>query len=131
MKKIVSIMLGFLLASTLTVPGISNAALSAQEAGEIGVNAYLYLYPLVTMDVTRRQMTNLESGKKPGYGPMNEFAHVREYPPADMKVVVRPNFDTLYSIAWLDLVKEPIILGCVAKFSSSKRMPTLKARLSC
>ncbi len=110
MKKIVSIMLGFLLASTLTVPGISNAALSAQEAGEIGVNAYLYLYPLVTMDVTRRQMTNLESGKKPGYGPMNEFAHVREYPPADMKVVVRPNFDTLYSIAWLDLVKEPIIL---------------------
>ena len=110
MKKIVSIMLGFLLAATLTVPGISNAALSAQEAEEIGVNAYLYFYPLVTMDVTRRQMTNLESGKKPGYGPMNEFSHVREYPPADMKVVVRPNFDTLYSIAWLDLVKEPIIL---------------------
>ena len=66
MKKTVSIMLRFLLASTLTVPGISNAALSAQEAGEIGVNAYLYFYPLVTMDVTRRQMTNLESGKKPG-----------------------------------------------------------------
>jgi len=110
MKKIVSIMLGFLLAATLTVPGISNAALSAQEAEEIGVNAYLYFYPLVTMDVTRRQMTNLESGKKPGYGPMNEFSHVREYPTADMKVVVRPNFDTLYSIAWLDLVKEPIIL---------------------
>ena len=110
MKKIVSIMLGYLLAATLTVPGISNAALSAQEAEEIGVNAYLYFYPLVTMDVTRRQMTNLESGKKPGYGPMNEFSHVREYPPADMKVVVRPNFDTLYSIAWLDLVKEPIIL---------------------
>ncbi len=110
MKKIVSIMLGFLLAATLTVPGISNAALSAQEAEEIGVNAYLYFYPLVTMDVTRRQMTNLESGKKPGYGPMNEFSHVREYPPADMKVVVRPNFDTLYSIAWLDLGKEPIVL---------------------
>ncbi len=110
MKKIVSIMLGFLLAATLTVPCISNAALSAQEAEEIGVNAYLYFYPLVTMDVTRRQMTNLESGKKPGYGPMNEFSHVREYPLADMKVVVRPNFDTLYSIAWLDLVKEPIIL---------------------
>ena len=111
MKKIVSIILRVLvLASALTAPGISNTALSAQEAGEIGVNAYLYFYPLVTMDVTRRQMTNIESGKKPGYGPMNEFSHVREYPPADMKVVVRPNFDTLYSIAWLDLVKEPIIL---------------------
>jgi len=99
------------LAAALTAPGIARAALSEQEAGEIGINAYLYFYPLVTMDVTRRQMTNMESGKKPGYGPMNGFAHVREYPSADMKVVVRPNFDTLYSSAWLDLVKEPIILS--------------------
>ncbi len=111
MKKILSIIAGLLLTTALTVPAIASAELSEQEAGEIGVNAYLYLYPLVTMDVTRRQMTNIESGKKPGYGPMNEFAHVREYPPADMKVVVRPNFDTLYSIAWLDLVKEPLILS--------------------
>jgi len=110
MKKILSIVAGFVLVTTLTATGIASAALSEQEANEIGVNAYLYFYPLVTMDVTRRQMTNLESGKKPGYGPMNEFSHVREYPPADMKVVVRPNFDTLYSIAWLDLGKEPIVL---------------------
>jgi len=111
MKNILSKMLGFLLVTVLTVPSIANAALSEQEAKEIGVNAYLYFYPLVTMDVTRKQMTNIESGKKPGYGPMNEFSHVREYPPADMKVVVRPNFDTLYSVAWLDLVKEPMILS--------------------
>ena len=111
MKKLASILTGFLLAATLTAPSLANAAVSEQEANEIGVNAYLYFYPLVTMDITRRQMTNMESGKKPGYGPMNEFAHVREYPPADMKVVVRPNFDTLYSVAWLDLVKEPIILS--------------------
>ena len=111
MKKILSTIAGFLLATTLTAPGIASAALSEQEANEIGVNAYLYFYPLVSMDVTRRQMTNMESGKKPGYGPANEFAHVREYPPADMKVVVRPNFDTLYSVSSLDLVKEPIILS--------------------
>lgn len=111
MKKESSKLAGFLLAIALIIPAFASAALSEQEAGEIGVNAYLYFYPLVTMDATRRQMTNLESGRKPGYGPMNEFAHVREYPTADMKVVVRPNFDTLYSIAWLDLVKEPIILS--------------------
>lgn len=108
MKKILS---GFLLATVLISSGIANAALSEQEAKEIGVNAYLYFYPLVTMDVTRKQMTNMEAGKKPGYGPMNEFAQVREYPSGDDKVVVRPNFDTLYSIAWLDIVKEPIILS--------------------
>ncbi len=108
MKKILS---GFLLVTVLISSGIANAALSEQEAKEIGVNAYLYFYPLVTMDVTRKQMTNMEAGKKPGYGPMNEFAQVRGYPSGDDKVVVRPNFDTLYSIAWLDIVKEPMILS--------------------
>lgn len=85
--------------------------ITEEEAHQIGVEAYLYFYPLVTMDVTRRVMTNIEAGTKPGSGPMNEFAHVRTYPPADIRDVVRPNFDTLYSIAWLDLTKEPMILS--------------------
>jgi hypothetical protein len=85
--------------------------LTEQEALEIGKEAYLYLYPLVTMDVTRKVMTNVEPGKKPGAGPMNQFANVREYPPVDYRDVVRPNFDTLYSIAWLDLGKGPVIMS--------------------
>jgi hypothetical protein len=52
----------------------------------------LYFYPLITMDITRQQMSNIAPGKKMGYGPMNTFANVPEFPPADMKVVVRPNF---------------------------------------
>lgn len=82
-----------------------------QEAYEIGKEAYVYFYPLVMMDVTRKVMTNIEADKKPGAGPVNQFAHVRTYPPADFHDVVRPNFDTLYSIAWLDLTKEPLILS--------------------
>jgi hypothetical protein len=88
-----------------------EAALSADEARTFGVEAYVYLYPLVIMDVTRRQMTNLPAGTKPGFGPAGAFAHVREFPPADFKAVVRPNFDTLYSSAWLDLTEEPMILS--------------------
>jgi hypothetical protein len=42
---------------------------------------------------------------------MNTFANIPAYPTADMRVVVRPNFDTLYSSAWLDLTKEPMILS--------------------
>ena len=42
---------------------------------------------------------------------MNSFANVPEFPSADFKTVVRPNFDTLYSIAWLDLTKEAMIVS--------------------
>ena len=42
---------------------------------------------------------------------MNTFVNVPAYPTADMKVVVRPNFDTLYSSGWLDLTKEPVIVS--------------------
>src|SRR5580692_6902159 len=89
----------------------SGAPVTAQEAYEIGVEAYVYFYPLVTIDVTRRIGTNMEAGKMPGFGPMNMFHHFRAYPTADFKSVVRPNFDTLYSISFLDLTKEPMVVS--------------------
>jgi hypothetical protein len=88
-----------------------GAAISEPEARAIAVDAYLYVYPLITMDLTRKQLTNIEPGKEPGRGPMNMFNSFPEYPPAGMRVVVRPNFDTLYSSAWLDLTTEPVIVS--------------------
>ncbi|HWR15627.1 MAG TPA: DUF1254 domain-containing protein [Terriglobales bacterium] len=84
---------------------------NADEAYQLGIEAYIYFYPLVLMDITRRVMTNVPPGVKPGMGPMNKFWHMRAYPAADMREVVRPNFDTLYSIAWVDLTKEPMIVS--------------------
>ncbi len=86
-------------------------AITEQEAHAIGVDAYVYFYPLVTMDVTRKQATNIEAGKVTGRGPANEFTNVPEFPTADMRDVVRVNFDTLYSVAWLDMTKEPMIVS--------------------
>jgi hypothetical protein len=103
-----------LLGSALTSPAMAqtgSTAITEQEAQAIAVDAYVYLYPLVTMDVTRRQFTNIEPGKEIGKGPMNMFSNVPEYPPADFKGVVRPNFDTLYSIAYLDVTKEPMVVS--------------------
>jgi len=93
-------------------PGAARAAetVSERDAHAIGVQAYLYFYSPITMDLTRKQLTN--AVKPEGlYGPMNTFANISEYPAADTKVVVRPNFDTLYSSAWLDLTKEPVIVS--------------------
>ena len=85
--------------------------ISEQEAHAISVDAYLYFYPLVTMDFTRKQMTNVPAGKELGFGPPNTFNNVSAYPSATDRVVVRPNFDTLYSIAWLDVTREPVIVS--------------------
>jgi hypothetical protein len=89
----------------------ATRSLDEQTARLIGVEAYIYLYPLVTMDVTRRQLTNIDAGKMLGRGPMNTVSHIREFPPADLRVVVRPNFDTLYSSAWLDLTGGPMVVS--------------------
>ena len=94
-----------------TSAGAQTNQISEQEAHAIGVDAYVYFYPLVTMDLTRKQMTNIPAGKEPGFGPPNTFNNVPAYPSASDRVVVRPNFDTLYSIAWLDLGKEPVIVS--------------------
>ena len=81
------------------------------ERNQIAQEAYLFLYPLVLMDVTRRVATNVPLGVKPGLGPANVFSHMTEFPPGDFKEVVRPNFDTLYSIVFLDLRDEPMVVS--------------------
>jgi len=98
-------------AQAQTTQGGAETPITEQEAHAIGVDAYLYFYPLITMDITRKQSTNIEPGKEIAKGPMNMFVNVPTYPPADMRLVVRPNFDTLYSVAWLDLTKEPMIVS--------------------
>jgi len=88
----------------------SAESISPQEAHAIGVEAYLYFYPLVTMDITRKQLTNVERAEGLN-APMNTFANIPAYPTADMRVVVWLNFDTLYSSGWLDLTKEPVVVS--------------------
>ena len=85
-------------------------SISSEEAHAIGVEAYVYFYSLVTMDITCKQLTNVARAEGIS-APMNTFANFPAYPTADMKVVVRPNFDTLYSSAWLDLTKEPVVVS--------------------
>jgi hypothetical protein len=83
---------------------------TVEESYDVGREAYVYFYPLILMDLTRRISINVVPGVKPGMGPMNAFHHLRAYPPESFREVVRPNFDTLYSIAWLDLTKQPVIV---------------------
>ncbi|AOB33542.1 hypothetical protein AKI39_08645 [Bordetella sp. H567] len=92
--------------------GRATEQITEAEARSIAADAYVYFYPLVSMDVTRRQSTNIASaGSKPGFAPMNAISNWPTFPPADVKIVVRPNFDTLYSSGFLDLTKGPVVVS--------------------
>jgi hypothetical protein len=110
-QGILKLTLGLCLGVAVVPAQAQGAPITEQEAHAIATDAYVYFYPLITMDVTRKQFTNIAPGKELGKGPMNMFNNVPEYPPADFKGVVRSNFDTLYSIAYLDLTKEPVVVS--------------------
>jgi hypothetical protein len=80
----------------------------ADDVRTLSTEAYVYLYPLATMEATRRQALNSSPEARPGFGPPNRLHHLRAFPGADFRTVVRPNFDTLYSSAWIDLSHGPV-----------------------
>ena len=89
---------------------MSTTKISAEEAMAIADEAYVFGYPLVLMEITRRVMTAVPKTSE-RKAPMNQFLHLRKFPDPTFTDVVSPNIDTLYSSAWIDLAKEPIVLS--------------------
>jgi len=79
------------------------------------------------VDVTKRVQTNVEEPNHNGHAPVNQFSNFLKYRTAAYKDVVRMNVDTLYSFAWLDLSKEPIILSVPDTDGRYYLMPVLDA----
>ncbi|MEJ2475523.1 MAG: DUF1254 domain-containing protein [Desulfobacterales bacterium] len=101
----------FVVMALLTITPPSHAqVLTPDEAKAIAMDAYIYGYSLVTMEMTRRVSTNVTKpeGTK---GPMGQLVRLREYPTAAFKDVTAPNADTLYTIVWLEVGKEPWVLS--------------------
>ena len=64
--RIIALTLGLLLGPPIA-PAVAQSTpppITEQEAHAIGVDAYVYLYPLVTMDISRKTFTNIEPGKE-------------------------------------------------------------------
>jgi hypothetical protein len=110
------------IASTSTL----EAAVTPEEAAQIAERAYIYGYPLVTMEFTRRVMTNAEH---PGdnHAPMGQFYRAATYPNAQFRDVTAPNADTLYSVAWLDLTHGPYVFSLPDQGDRYYLMPMLDA----
>jgi hypothetical protein len=112
-------------ASCATSDGGSSAPEARQPSQEeIAMDAYIYGYPLITMEMTRRISTNV--AKPVGTrAPMGQFARLREYPTAKFRDVTAPNADTLYTVAWLDVGKEPWIVSVPAMKDRYYLLPLL------
>ncbi|SED82791.1 DUF1254 domain-containing protein [Bradyrhizobium erythrophlei] len=76
----------------------------------LATDAYIFGYPLVTMETTRRVITNVADpiGTR---GPMGQIIKLRQYPDASFRDVTAPNADTLYTTAFFDVGKEPWVLS--------------------
>src|SRR5512146_627542 len=82
---------------------------SSQDLATIAQDAYIYGYPLMLMAETERRLTNVATAGDLA-APVNELARMTRIPDASFRAVVRPNVDTLYTSAFLDLSREPMIL---------------------
>jgi len=100
-------------AFALFATGLARSAFgqSMSPLVKSAVDAYIYFYPLVVFGVSFEVLTNV---KKPTWerlsAPLNQFMSVRHNRP-DNHGVILPSTDTLYTMAWVDVSKEPIIFG--------------------
>jgi len=76
----------------------------------LATDAYIYGYPLVTMEMTRRVITNAATVEGT-HGPMGHIIRLRQYPDATFRDVTAPNADTLYTTSFFDVGKEPYVLS--------------------
>jgi len=99
-----------LLACGPTAAQAKPASLTGREAFDIATEAYIFGYPLVTMDMTRRVMTNVREPEGMR-APVGQFVRTRTFPLASNHEVAVPNADTLYTLLWLDVSREPWVLS--------------------
>jgi len=111
-------MIAFILAALL-----ATGAWQAVQTMKDAARTYMFGYPLVLMDVTGQVMTDPRTGK----APVNHFSHVQVFPDHLFREVVRPNNDTLYSTAWLDLSHEPLVLSVPSMAERYYVMPFMDA----
>ena len=77
----------------------------------LGVQAYIFGFPYVYLPSLRWSWVTVPkpSGSITPYAPLNHFHHVGTLADASYRDGGSPNNDTLYSIAWVDVSKEPVI----------------------
>lgn len=104
-----SVTVAALVMTACVLPARAQSVL-ADEAKAIAEEAYVYGYSLVSVEMSRKVMTNVEKPEAL-HAPLGQFALLRKYPSASFRDVTTPNADTLYASTFLDVSKEPWIIS--------------------
>ncbi len=110
----------WLLAGLLMLLGLASVLYTKAEHIRLGAEAYIYGYPLVIVDATRVHAAQT-------LGPGNQLHRVRQFPDAGFKGVVRPNVDTLYTSAFIDMAAGPWVFEMAANQLRYEVMPFMDA----
>ncbi len=87
--------------------------MSEQELRDTAIDAYVYAYPMVLMELARRQATAAQSPLD-GKAPMNQFGHKASYPDPRAGDTPWPSADALYSSLWFDVSRAPLVVNLPA-----------------
>ena len=107
-KCLLLICIGFMTTTAMHRSAAQQQPLTQEQAFQLGVDAYIYGYPLLVMDSIRRVSTNVAEPQEK-LAPSGQFAHWRSFPDPTVRLA-GANLDTLYSTAWLDLSSGPYVL---------------------
>lgn len=117
MKSIVIAMLAYCMAAQSQIAMAQEEQLDATDWREeyaytLGIQAYIFSFPWSYLPELRYTwVTQKPDNVMTPYAPLNHFWHLRQLAGADYRDGGSPNYDTLYSIAWLDIGEEPVILS--------------------
>jgi hypothetical protein len=84
--------------------------ITPEEARQVSQDGFLFGLPVVYINLMAEVGSNVPQPQGLR-APINQFAHYRSFPDASSREIVGINLDTLYSLAWIDVSAEPLVLS--------------------
>ncbi len=110
---VLAVTVAFVMASHSCSSSSSSETLSPAEAQAIAEEAYIFAYPML-QNYKTMYVQAIDTGKDSQGNPIgllfNTINNASKLADSNSTDVVRPNNDTFYSAAWLDLRKEPVVI---------------------
>ena len=110
LRRAAALLASLAVVAAWVAPSASASQTDYQRAYSLGLRAYKYGLPLLSTEQTYRTQTSVGRPTHRAYAPVNSFSHARKLANPNARTVVAPNHDTLYSIAWLNLKRQPMVI---------------------